>query len=113
MSKEKELGITANRFEDHHKYYLQKAGAIGIGWPKSDERFMGKNLDYWRGKYEQDQHLNNHPLRAFDALYIWHSQAASRLGLCWSMCDSVCCLKAVIKEKVITKGGAGHEHSEK
>ena len=95
---EKSIGITENRFENHHGYYLQLANIMGIGWP--DEKFMGKTKGQWLDLYKRDKHLNNHPLSDFDACYGWHRPIAARLKIPFAPSMTVCMLKAVIIEKV-------------
>ena len=93
-------GITADRFKDHHGYYIQLAKVMGIGWSDLSRLFMGHTVEYWREKYQKDEHLNNHPLYTFDQCAGQHSYIAASMRIPWSISDTVCCLKAVIKEKV-------------
>ena len=93
------IELKADRFKDHHGYFMEMANAVGIGWGDSDE-FMGKGLNYWAEKYKKDEHLNNHPLEAFDGYYPWHSSQCGPILGVWSMSYTVCCLKAVIKQKI-------------
>ena len=86
--------ITADRFTDHHEYYIQLASALGIGW--NGEEFMGHDKEYWKRLFDEDEHLNNHPLSYFDACYGYHRLAAARCKIPWSLSNTVCCLKAVI-----------------
>jgi hypothetical protein len=99
-AREAKLGITADRFEDHHGYYLQLAHAVGIGWADDEPEFMNHDLAYWKRLYSEDKNLNNHPLRLFDKLYPSHMVYVAPKAGSWSMCDTVCCLKAVIREKI-------------
>ena len=93
-------GITADSFKDHHGYYLQLAKVMGIGWPDPNRDFMCHSKEYWQAKYQEDEHLNNHPLRNFDAPTGFHLNIARRKKIPWSISNTVCCLKAVIKEVV-------------
>ena len=93
--------ITANRFENHHEYYLRLSKAMGIGWPKHKKEFMGFDLDFWTERYREDEHLNNVSLSRFDLCCPYHLTIASHLGIPWSISNTVCCLKAVIKERVM------------
>ena len=95
---EKDLGITANRFDNHDEYYLQLASKFGIRW--TDETFMGKTIEQWTELHNEDEHLNNHPLSAFDRYYPYHRAVADRKHIPFSMSMTVCMLKAVIKEKI-------------
>ena len=95
---EKDLGITENRLDNHHVYYLQLASKFGIGW--TDKKFMGKTKEQWTELYNEDEYLNNHPLQYFDACYPYHRTIAAKLHVPFSMSMTVCMLKAVIKEKV-------------
>ena len=97
---EKAAGLTKNRFEDHHGYYMELAGLLGVGWPETREKFMGKTENQWKELYEKDEHLNNHPLINFDMLHGGHRFAAARIRLPISLSDTVCMLKAVIKDRV-------------
>lgn len=98
---EKQVGITADRFVDHDKYYQQLAAVMGIGWPSENPTFMGRTRAQWAELLEKDSHLNNVPLREFDRLYALHHRNAGRLKLdSWSPSQTVCCLKAVIKKEV-------------
>ena len=98
---EKNNKITADRFTNHHGYYLQLSKAMGIGWNNARSKFMGKTKEQWKGLYKNDKHLNNHPLKHFDSYYPLHRITAGHKGIPWSMADSVCCLKAVIKDKIV------------
>lgn len=97
---EKDHGITADRFTQHHEYYLQLAATVGIGWPEGRDKFMGHDKEYWLNKYNEDKHLNNHPLRDFDSYAPWHIESVRGKGIPWSISNTVCCLKAVIKERI-------------
>ena len=97
---EKKIGITKDRFKDHHGYYLEMSKAFGIGWPDNESKFMGHDVEYWKEKYNKDEHLNNHPLEYFDSCYGYHRMIAGRLGVPISPSMTVCMLKAVIKQKV-------------
>jgi len=94
-------GITADRFEDHHGYYLQKAKLFGIGWPRTEERFMNRTREHWAELYDQDEHLNNARLSEFDRYHFWDLAIARRLRVPISKACSVCMRKAVIKEEVL------------
>jgi hypothetical protein len=98
---EKENNITADRFKDHHGYYLQLSKAMGIGWNDKDRLFVRHTVEYWKRKYAEDKHLNNHPLYYFDICNGYHQIVAARKGIPWSKSNTVCCLKAVIIEKVL------------
>jgi hypothetical protein len=110
-SREERLGITADRLTQHHEYYVELSNAVGIGWRDLDARFMGKTLDYWKKKYAEDKHLRNHPLSAFEAYYPMYLAYVEPVAGSWSMYDTVCCLKAVIRQKIfdseIGKGDHG------
>lgn len=93
-------GITADRFEDHHNYYLQKAAAFGIGWPADEDKFMYRTREQWAVLYEEDEHLNNVPLREFDQHHVFHRAVAQRFRIPIATADTVCMLKAVIREEV-------------
>jgi hypothetical protein len=99
-SREEKLGITADRFKDHTGYYTQLAEAMGIKWDDTSEKFMGRTLEYWVAKYAEDEYLNNHPLVLFDYKHPFWRDVAHNQGILWAMCDTVCCLKTVIKNKV-------------
>ena len=97
---EKSAGLTKNRFEDHHGYYMELAGLLGIGWPETNEKFMGKTKSQWKELYDKDEHLNNHPLMYFDMCHDSHKSSAARIKMPISLSDTVCMLKAVIKDRV-------------
>jgi hypothetical protein len=103
-TREEIMGITADRFENHSEYYLQLAKALGVGWPDPENtKFMGRTLDQWRNLYAGDASLNNAPIKEFDAHFAFdHLMVTSKFGpVGWSMCDSVCVRKNVIREAVL------------
>lgn len=101
MTREEKLNITADRFKDYNGYYIQLAEAVGICWLDGQQKFMGHNLNYWMERYEEDENLNTHPLREFDSYYPSHRLYAAPKAGSWSLCDTVCCLKAVIRQKIM------------
>jgi hypothetical protein len=108
-TKEEIMGITADRFEQHHEYYLQLAKAMGIGWPDPENTdFMGRSLERWAKLYEADEHLNNVSLGEFDRHYPLHAlKAGAQYGVGWSKCETVCMLKAVIRRAALKSQGRG------
>lgn len=87
----------------HFQKYHELCRQMGIGLSKPDE-FMGKSREYWLKLYNEDEHLNNHPMAHFDSYFPWHLSACRRHGVSsWSPSDTVCCLKHVIKHELLGK----------
>lgn len=85
----------------HYQKFIDLAEKMHIGWPDTDKKFMGRDLAYWESKFIADEHLNNHPLRSFESAAFYHRVQAARKKIPWSVNDTVCCLKAVIVEKIM------------
>ncbi|MDY6958318.1 MAG: hypothetical protein SVK08_04100 [Halobacteriota archaeon] len=90
----------------HREKFTLLAEKLGIGWPDENEKFMGRTLQQWSELYAKDEHLNNVPLREFDAYYGPHLITAHRNGLKgWSYSDTTCVLKTVIINKILANRG--------
>lgn len=99
---------------DHHTYYLAVADAMGRERVARIVRYIA-TPEQIRGALETDQHLNNIPLRKWDACHAsvlqlvrengpavmaisWSGQPLKPHTVCWSLSESVCVLKAVARE---------------
>jgi hypothetical protein len=72
----------------HHAYYCWLADSIGLKdtlIPASSERVLAS----------QDESLNDIPLQLWDNQDFMVRQHAYAYRLPWSLCDTVCCLKAL------------------
>lgn len=100
---EKAIGITVSHLENHQEYHLQMAKAYHITWKNLDDSFMGHSIEYWVNLYRQDKHLNNHPLRYFDAFHPGDRLTARSLPgkTHLSLSMTVCMRKCVIRDAVL------------
>lgn len=101
----------------HYDYYLGLAKVIGV----RKDWLPEQNVEKLRKAYEADEHLNNIPLHTWDAKHGYCTSAVRTYGpkvkaykyegdtetaeekkyIGWSLCDSVCCLKAYAKALVL------------
>jgi len=61
---------------------------------------MGKPIAWWFEKYQADEHLNNVPLKEFDAYHDSFRHSAGRKGISASLSDNVCTMKVIIGRAV-------------
>jgi hypothetical protein len=76
----------------HDEYYLWLSGWIGLAdglIPATDEKVRAST----------DPHLNDIPLRAWDAVHGIVRGRANAKGIPWSQSDTVCCLKAMARRR--------------
>ncbi len=77
----------------HEEFYLWLAKFIGIteqDLPVNRERIMRS----------QDPHLNDIPLKLWDDKDPLIRRRAYDKGIAWSLCDTVCALKALAKQSI-------------
>lgn len=89
-----------NGLISHQDYYLWLAKMLHIAW-NEDSTMAARVLA------STDPHYNDIPLSEWDSYHPWMSVAASRLGLPWSMSDTVCVQKAAAREYVEAAMGRG------
>jgi len=77
----------------HDEFYLWLAEFIGA--TRADVPFSDETL-----KGSQDEHFNDIPLHLWDLQDGNLRSKAYRKGIPWSMCETVCTLKALAKKAV-------------
>ncbi len=76
----------------HDEFYLWLADAIGV-------TFGDVPIPVAEINKSEDVHFNDIALHRWDAGDPWVRQKARRAGFrSWSLCETVCCLKAVARE---------------
>lgn len=85
MNKATDKTITVSHFDKFHALSNDRGMKI------NNDSFMGKNKSYWAAKYKENKHLNNHPLKDFDARHYGTGCLA----------DTVCCLKHTIIHELL------------
>lgn len=79
----------------HHMFYLWLAKSIGLNAGQFPT-FMIPLI-----KASKDEHLNDVPLAMWDRCDSWVNSQAGRHGMkSWSLCSTVCCLKAVARHEI-------------
>jgi hypothetical protein len=84
----------------HDEFYLWVASVINWNWRLAS---MGYSVEWWAEKYEQDEHLNNVPLKWFDNYYLVFLNSARGKGVWVAPADCVCVLKAIIRQKMLSR----------
>lgn len=94
--------LTNKTSKEHYQKYEDMVLKLGLGEYALDGIVMGRDKDYWMKKYQEDEHLNSHPLDQFDIQDAWVRSIAFNSGFkSWSLCSTVCCIKHLILYKLL------------
>lgn len=81
---------------EHEQKYEALCEKHGVAWDKHSPKLVDETLDSLRAKYAEDEHLNNVPLKLWDALAFGFS--ACNPGHPLSLSEGVCMQKHAAKK---------------
>jgi hypothetical protein len=80
---------------EHETKYDALCAKHGVKWDEASPKMVGETLSSLHRKYQEDEHMNNVPLRKWDALAKWFLAYNRNSGL--SLGEAVCMQKHAAK----------------